>query len=65
MDEAPCMLYAIWMGGIGYMLMMMPIKIVQEKHPSVPLFLVGHSMGGMIALRCVIRFLSSSSSSSS
>lgn len=28
---------------------------VQEKHPSLPLFLVGHSMGGMIALRCVIR----------
>jgi len=29
--------------------------IIQEKHPSLPLFLVGHSMGGMIALRCVIR----------
>ena len=27
----------------------------KEKHPSLPLFLVGHSMGGMIALRCVIR----------
>ena len=36
---------------------MMTINIAQEKHPSLPLFLVGHSMGGMIALRCVIRFL--------
>lgn len=29
--------------------------IIQEKHPSLALFLVGHSMGGMIALRCIIR----------
>ena len=36
-------------------IMMVTIHIEQEKHPSVPLFLVGHSMGGMIALRCVIR----------
>ena len=34
---------------------MVTVIIEQEKHPSVPLFLVGHSMGGMIALRCVIR----------
>jgi len=29
--------------------------LMQEKHPKLPLFLVGHSMGGMISLRCVIR----------
>jgi len=28
---------------------------IQEQHPLLPLFLVGHSMGGMVALRCVIR----------
>ena len=31
----------------------------KERHPSLPLFLVGHSMGGMIALRCVIRSFTS------
>lgn len=29
--------------------------LLQEKHPSLPLFLVGHSMGGMVALSCVLR----------
>ena len=27
----------------------------QDKHPDLPLFLIGHSMGGMIALRSVLR----------
>jgi alpha-beta hydrolase superfamily lysophospholipase len=30
-------------------------SILQDQHPSLPLFLVGHSMGGMIALRCDLR----------
>ena len=47
-------------GGQSWFFMMTTMIIVkqlffQEKHTSVPLFLVGHSMGGMIALRCVIR----------
>ena len=28
---------------------------VQDKHPDLPLFLIGHSMGGMIAVRAVLR----------
>lgn len=28
---------------------------MQDKHPDLPLFLIGHSMGGMIALRAVLR----------
>jgi len=28
----------------------------KEKHSSLPLFILGHSMGGMISLRCVIRY---------
>ena len=28
---------------------------MQEKHQDLPLFLVGHSMGGMIAVRTVLR----------
>ena len=28
---------------------------IQDKHPDLPLFLIGHSMGGMIALRAVLR----------
>ena len=29
--------------------------INQEKHPDLPLYLIGHSMGGMIAVRAVLR----------
>lgn len=29
--------------------------LMQEKHPEVPLFLVGHGMGGMVGLRAIIR----------
>merc|ERR1719278_346504 len=36
-------------------IVIMITMMLKEKHPSLPLFLVGHSMGGMIALRCVIR----------
>jgi acylglycerol lipase len=28
---------------------------IQDKHPNLPVFLVGHSMGGMIAVRSVLR----------
>ena len=28
---------------------------VQDQHPDLPLFLIGHSMGGMIAVRAVLR----------
>lgn len=28
---------------------------MQDKHPNLPLFIVGHSMGGMIAVRSVLR----------
>lgn len=29
--------------------------IVKEKHPDLPLYMIGHSMGGMIAVRSVLR----------
>ena len=29
---------------------------LKEKHPNLPLFLIGHSMGGMIAIRVVVRY---------
>jgi len=28
---------------------------MKEKYPDIPIFLLGHSMGGMVALRAVIR----------
>ena len=30
--------------------------IMKEKHHDLPLFIVGHSMGGMIAIRTVLRY---------
>jgi len=29
--------------------------LMQDKYPNLPLFLIGHSMGGMIAVRAVLR----------
>ena len=31
-------------------------KTVSAKYPDLPIFMVAHSMGGMIAIRCVLKY---------
>ena len=33
----------------------MLLQIIKDEYPNIPLFIIGHSMGGMIALRAVLR----------